>query len=58
MCLLRRTSNPAVEDVDSDDQSKSKKPVYECGKVVQRGKDIPNGTSLADYVDKFGHFDA
>ena len=32
--------------------------MYEFGKVLQRGKNLPNGTNLADYVDDFGHFDA
>ena len=45
-----------IGDVDSDGQSRT--PVYEFGKVLQRGKDLPNEINLADYVDDFSHFDA
>ena len=45
-----------IGDVDSDGQPRM--PVYEIGKVLRRGKDLPNGTNLADCVDDFEHFDA
>ena len=45
-----------VIGVNSDGQPKM--PVYEFGKILRRGKDLPNGTNLADYVDNFGRFDA
>ena len=45
-----------IGGVNSDGQPRM--PVYEIGKVLRRGKDLPNGTNLADYVDDFGHFDA
>ena len=46
-----------IGGVNSDGQPRM--PVYEIGKVLRRGKDLPNGIIyLADYVDNFGHFDA
>ena len=49
-------ANTVIGDVDDDGQPE--KPVYVFGKVIRRGKDLPNGTNLADYVDEVGHFDA
>ena len=42
----------AIRDVDSDGQTRT--PVYEFGQVLRRGKDLPNGTNLADYVGDLG----
>ena len=49
-------ANTILGDVDSDGHPRQ--PVYEFGKDIQCGKDLPNGANIADYVENFGHFDA